>query len=94
MPTFSILKPPATGTAITKKDGTTGRVPLDPRAPVYLVEFNEDGDAVSAVRATGAYVSHFSTCPKASQFSGTNYRPVPTDEKAIPPKGGTGTVKP
>ena len=55
------------------------RIPLDPRPPVYQIV--TDGDAgppdivrlaqhfdASALRAT-AMVSHFATCPKASEFS-------------------------
>ena len=44
-----------------------GAVPLDPRAPVYDV--TEAGAHVYAARNRGAMVSHFTTCPKASNFT-------------------------
>ena len=52
---------------ITKADGTTGQLPLDPSAPVYEV------DPVSPAigeRTKTAFVSHFATCPQANLFSG------------------------
>ena len=52
------------------------RIPLDPRPPVYLAV--DEGDRVLAERAgpgqnfmgqaLAHYVSHFATCPKASEF--------------------------
>ena len=39
-------------------------VPLDPSPPVYLL-MPEDR---KFKKLDGAYVSHFSTCPKANQF--------------------------
>lgn len=52
------------------------KIPLDPRAPVYLAV--DEGDRVLAERdrpgsnvtgqALAHYVSHFATCPKASEF--------------------------
>lgn len=77
----------------TTKDGK--RIPLDPRAPVYVVNAleyppaPEDLEIVHIERGNGkeppstafrwakgngavvfaAYVSHFATCPKASDFS-------------------------
>ena len=45
-------------------DGKT--MPLDVRAHVYKVENGV------AVRIQERYVSHFFTCPKANQFSGSN----------------------
>jgi hypothetical protein len=57
--------------AITKADGKPGHVPLDPRAPVYAITVSDqDGTPTDAVRLRAAYVSHFATCPKASEFSG------------------------
>lgn len=44
-----------------------GRVPLDPRAPVYSYTMHED--RIVASRNKGAMVSHFATCPKASNFT-------------------------
>lgn len=43
-------------------------VPLDAVAPVYGIEIYEG--EVCATRDRMAHVSHFSTCPKANQFSG------------------------
>ncbi|MCC6671074.1 MAG: hypothetical protein IT458_08435 [Planctomycetes bacterium] len=58
----------------TKEDG--GKVPLDASAPVYAV--TEVGDEIAggaeavvlAKRAERHLVSHFATCPQASEFSG------------------------
>lgn len=45
-------------------------VPLDPRPPVYHVTHDEKAKSgVSAIRLTDAFVSHFSTCNNADQFS-------------------------
>jgi hypothetical protein len=54
------------------------RIPLDPRAAVYCYQEGLDGkDAVCdrALEINGTptlrfMVSHFATCPKASEFSG------------------------
>lgn len=46
---------------------TGARIPLDARAPVYMVQ--TDQGSTRAVRSTH-YVSHFCTCPNASEFSG------------------------
>lgn len=55
-----------------------GKIPLDPRPPVYEVsevteaDPNNPGQVVTvttATRAPGKMVSHFATCPKASDFS-------------------------
>lgn len=54
-----------------------GRVPLDPSPPVYRIATR--GGRIVGYRANGAeyaqaaeehLVSHFATCPKASEFSG------------------------
>lgn len=46
------------------------RIPLDAQTQVYRVVEKAVG-APDAIKATDCYVSHFLTCPKASQFSGT-----------------------
>lgn len=59
-------------------DGKT--VPLDPRAPVYLVACDTDGGEATAElesksgsngmgHAQAHMVSHFATCPQAAAFS-------------------------
>ena len=51
-------------------DGKVVRVPLDLRAPVYTVTvWDQDGTPSEAVRLWIGGVSHFSTCPKAADFS-------------------------
>ena len=51
------------------------RIPLDPSAPIYGVNVaTTDGPVVCLIPAAdrknqGPWVSHFATCPKASQFS-------------------------
>jgi hypothetical protein len=52
---------------ITKADGTKGRLPLDPSAPVYEVD---PVNPTTGERTKTAMVSHFATCPKANDFSG------------------------
>ena len=47
---------------------TGGKVPLDPKAPVYDVE-GIIGGTVTATRRTEAMVTHFATCPAASNFT-------------------------
>lgn len=64
---------------ITTADGKT--VPLDPTPPVYHRVWDPDSDSHFWIRdgsGSGertAMVSHFSTCPKAGQFSGRNREP-------------------
>jgi hypothetical protein len=71
---------------IQTAEGT--RVPLDPRAPVYqivgapLAPFGPYVGMRSPVMFTdgdetfnGAMVSHFATCPKASEFSASKKKP-------------------
>jgi len=41
---------------------------LDKRAPCWILRDDADGNPV-AIRAASSYVSHFSSCPKASEFS-------------------------
>jgi hypothetical protein len=50
--------------------GPNGKpIPLDLRSPVYRVTADLVG-APLAERDTAAYVSHFCSCAKASEFSG------------------------
>lgn len=52
------------------KSGETGKlIPLDLEAQVYFVTDDKDGTQV-ALKQAGVFVSHFQTCPKASEFSG------------------------
>lgn len=61
-------------------------IPLDPRPPVYRVSEHPERSApactrlISPFEADGALqgfmVSHFATCPKANDFSGSR-RPAP-----------------
>ena len=59
---------------ITKRDGQPGHVPIDLTAPVYRVLEDIDTGVLTAeqLHAKGAEfygVSHFATCPHASEFS-------------------------
>ena len=48
------------------------RIPMDARAPVYALTGEKNpGQPDGVVRAFTAYVTHFATCPKASDFSGS-----------------------
>ena len=47
------------------------KIPLDPRPPVYEVLRTASGEKTPIIRRTDCYVSHFATCPKASEFSGS-----------------------
>lgn len=53
-------------------DGT--RIPLDPRAPVYRIVSDINGE-VRVARDHASLVSHFATCAKANQFSGSKKSP-------------------
>ena len=47
------------------------RVPMDPSAPVYRIVGTAGSDGTVRIeRDKAAMVSHFATCPKASQFRG------------------------
>ena len=62
---------PVVWATVRRDDGTPGKVPLDPRAPVYEVTgagAARAGSYVAERRGT-AYVSHFATCPDAGRFS-------------------------
>lgn len=51
--------------------GETGKIiPLDRVAPVYEVTKDLVGEVVAKRCGPGVMVSHFSTCPKANNFSG------------------------
>jgi hypothetical protein len=63
----------------TTEEGT--KIPLDPRAPVYSLGPRKIGESAAfgethgdqlVKRTSLAMVSHFATCPKASQFSASN----------------------
>lgn len=56
------------GTEIIWIRTPTGRVPLDPRPPVYSVDFKRRGD-MRGRKVQGHYVSHFATCPGADEHS-------------------------
>lgn len=66
-----------------REDGKLVKVPLDPRAPVYIVTQGPLG--IEAVRHAAAMVSHFATCPKADQFSASRRSPAPPIEPPTQP---------
>jgi len=47
------------------------RIPLDPKPPVYLLKGNptKNGNLIAIERMRQVHVSHFATCPRASDFS-------------------------
>lgn len=52
------------------------RVPLDAKAPIYVLLATASLDEERCVRdRSPRYVSHFSTCPKANEFSGSKRKP-------------------
>jgi len=58
--------------AVEQDDGSvvTKRIPLDVSAPVYrVIKEDASGDPIVR-RERDCYVSHFSTCKDAAQFSG------------------------
>lgn len=55
---------------IDNEGKVTGHVPLDPKAVTYLVTNSGTDGPYHALRAENTLVSHFATCPNASQFSG------------------------
>jgi len=62
---------------IYAKSPKTGKmIPLDARAPVFFVV-----DGVAFPASDGYYVSHFSTCVKADQFSARNKKRASPGEK-------------
>lgn len=58
---------------VADEDGKT--IPIDPRPPVYYATVwaadvsDIRGTPVQVRRVKEAFVSHFATCPKASEFS-------------------------
>lgn len=57
------------GKTIAFVQGEKGKwIPLDHAVPVFEVKQDLTGEP-RAFRAEGIYVSHFSVCPKAEQFS-------------------------
>lgn len=59
------------GKPVLNAAGQPTRVPLDPSAPVYLLQRPRGGEAC-AQRFHECMVSHFSTCSEANRFSGKN----------------------
>lgn len=51
---------------ITKADGTRGKVPLDPKPPVYVIDRDGEGKRPAQGRDGDrrVLVSHFATCKK------------------------------
>lgn len=47
-------------------------IPLDPRPPCYKIAREPSEKGTECVRAFDVMVSHFATCPKANDFSGSN----------------------
>jgi hypothetical protein len=47
------------------------KIPLDPKPPCYAVSVNVPNGRVWARREEEVMVSHFATCPKANDFSGS-----------------------
>lgn len=52
------------------------KIPLDVRAPVYREDPGRPGHLIEG---EDHYVSHFATCPKASQFSGRSRKELYDD---------------
>lgn len=52
-------------------------IPLDPRPPIYAALLWEDDQETpkTVERHFTAYVSHFATCPNASEFSAGRKKP-------------------
>lgn len=46
-------------------------VPLDVRAPVYEIKRDFEGEEFATLISENVYVSHFATCAKANDFSGS-----------------------
>lgn len=74
-------------------------LPLDAGSLIYeLTDRVHDGRPVVRIRGH-AWVSHFRTCSKASQFSGgkrpaQGYQPASGPEHPIPPQGGSALLAP
>lgn len=50
------------------------KIPLDPRAPVYALNHLPVGGDPHVERDHDSMVSHFATCSKANDFSGSKKR--------------------
>jgi hypothetical protein len=75
------------GCPLVFAEGPNGKaIPLDTRSPTYWV--TKDG---KAERAEGVFVSHFTTCPKASDFSARKKSP---GSAGAAPTGEGGTASP
>lgn len=70
------------------------KIPLDPRPPVYaVVVAAPDGISDTILRMPNSRVSHFATCPKASEFSrGRRRAPADRSGAGEPPANTTPTV--
>jgi hypothetical protein len=53
---------------VTLANGNLGNIPLDPSAPVYEID---PVNPSKGERTKTAMVSHFKTCSKANEFSGS-----------------------
>lgn len=61
--------------SVAKPDGSHATVPLDPSAPVFYRESDGEGGGVWVQdRTREILVSHFATCSKANDFSGSGRR--------------------
>jgi hypothetical protein len=60
------------------------KIPLDPRAPVYILSPRRPDGTVVIKRTANALVSHFVTCSAADQFSGRNKGKAPAVTGASP----------
>lgn len=58
------------GSVRLRKDGEPVLVPIDTDPPIYSLTEDQEGNPI-AVRLRDAGVSHFATCPKANEFSGS-----------------------
>lgn len=64
---------------IWAKNENNKMIPLDAKAPVYVLTMRDDttmdGEARCQIAEKGrAFVSHFATCSKANEFSGSKKR--------------------
>lgn len=61
---------------IWAKNENNKMIPLDAKAPVYVLTIEENIRDANCQRSRNprAYVTHFATCPKANEFSGNKPR--------------------